>query len=220
MVTVTAPGADLLPFDCSGDHDGPCSGRKGCKVEQAAADRWNESAPPRWALLWLRVRNVLRVEGVVILAKVWEPQARGVAHLHLVVTLEVHRVLVRALKELAADYGFGFVDDGRGVRAGSPAIAAGAYVASYIGDGGKVEAVCEAIREGVIPSRSFFVAPAISGGITMRFLRLKRRAWAVLHLGAPVPMWCSAIEWGLATEAVGWSAFAGADPPILEVAGS
>lgn len=219
MVTVTAPGADRLPWGCSVDH-GPCSGWKGCQVEQAAADRWNESAPARWALLWQRVRNVLRGEGLVILAKVWEPQSRGVGHLHLVVPVEVHRAVVRVLKESAADYGFGFVDDGRGVRAGSPAIAAGAYVASYIGDGGKIEGVCEAIREGVIPSRSFYVAPAISGGITMRHLRLRRRAWAVLHLGASVPMWCSAIDWGRATEAVGWSAFAGADPPIMEAAGS
>lgn len=219
MVTVTAPGADVLPWACSVDHD-PCSGKKGCKVEHAVAERWNQSAPDRWALLWQRVRNEVRVSGTLILAKVWEPQARGVAHLHLVVPLEVHRAVVRALKELAADYGFGFVDDGRGVRAGAPAIAAGAYVASYIGDEGKLEAVCDAIREGVIPSRSFFVAPAIAEGITMRYLRLRRRAWAVLHLGAPVPMWCSALEWGRVTEDIGWPPLAGADPPMLEVAGS
>lgn len=212
MVTVTAPGAELLPWACVEDHQH--SGRLGCQVDRAAADRWNESAPARWAMLWQRVRNGLRASGVLVVAKVWEPQARGVGHLHLVVPVEVHRAVVAVLKDQAADYGFGFVDDGRGVPAGAPAAAAGAYVASYIGSGGKVEAVCDAIREGVIPARSFFVAPSISDGMTMRFLRLRRRAWAVLHAGASVPMWCTAIEWGRATEAVGWSR-SGADPPAV-----
>jgi len=202
MVTVTAPGSDLLPWACDQDHKH--SGRLGCRVDPDTAARWNATATARWAMLWQALRNDLRLSGLLVLCKVWEPQSRGVGHIHLIVPLIHHRVVVSWLKAHAQDFGFGFVDDGRGVPPGSPAIAAGAYVASYLGSAGKVDGVCDAIREGVIPSRSFYVAPAISQGCTMRSLRLKRRAWAVLHAEAPVPMWATAEEWGRALEAVGW----------------
>lgn len=210
MITVTAPGSDVLPWGCHEDHDH--SGRIGCRVEEVSASRWNETAPGRWASMWQVLRNDLRLSGLLVLCKVWEPQRRGVAHLHLVVPLVAHRVLVWWLKAHAQDFGFGFVDDGRGIPPGSPASAAGAYVASYIGTAGKVEGVCDAIAEGVIPIRSFYVSPVIADGCTMRHLRMRRRAWAVLHRGAPVPMWATATEWGRALEGAGWS-LSGMDPP-------
>lgn len=210
MVTITAPGSDQLPWGCDEDHHH--SGRIGCRVDDVEASRWNETAPARWASMWQVLRNDLRLSGLLVLCKVWEPQSRGVGHLHLVVPLVHHRVIVWWLKAHAQDFGFGFVDDGRGVPPGSPAAAAGAYVASYIGTAGKVESVCDAIAEGVIPSRSFFVSPGITDGCTMRHLRLKRRAWAVINHGAPVPMWATAKDWGRALEGVGWSS-SGSDPP-------
>lgn len=212
MITVTAPGADQLPWSCEHDHDRH-SGRLGCRVRADEASRWNASAPRRWSMMWQNLRNDLRLSGLLVLVKVWEPQARGVGHLHVVVPLVHHRVLVEWLKAHAQDYGFGFVDDGRTIPPGSPAQAAGAYVASYIGSGGKVETVCEAIKDGVIPSRSFYVSPAVANGCTMRHLRLKRRAWAVVFHGAAIPWWCDAENWGRALEGIGWSS-SGSDPPL------
>lgn len=162
--------------------------------------------------MWQALRNDLRRSGILVLVKVWEPQQRGVAHLHLIVPLEHHRAIVGWLRANGSDYGFGFADDGRGIKAGSTASSAGAYVASYIGTAGKVESVCDAISKGVIPSRSFFVSPRIADGCTMRYLRMKRRAWAVINHGAPVPMWATAMEWGRALEGAGWSSSA-MDPP-------
>jgi len=211
MITITAPGADVLPWGCAAD-DHPHSGKLGCRVDPVHARSWNDSAPWRWALMWQALRNDLRRSGILVLVKVWEPQQRGVAHLHLIVPLEHHRAIVGWLRANGSDYGFGFADDGRGIKAGSTASSAGAYVASYIGTAGKVESVCDAISKGVIPSRSFFVSPRIADGCTMRYLRMKRRAWAVINHGAPVPMWATAMEWGRALEGAGWSSSA-MDPP-------
>ena len=219
MVTVTAPGSEVLPWGaCAVDHEGdPCSGRLGCVVESAAAERWNESAARRWSMMYQAVRDQLRPRGTVILAYVWEPQRRGVGHLHVVVPVEWLGPVVAALKDLAADYGFGFVDDNRRsrrIKPGAMAGQAGAYIGSYLGKGGKVEAVVDAMRAGVIPRRAFYVSSRLSRGYwTMRFLRLRRRAWAVLHLGAPVPTWCPIDLWVRACEAAGWGASSGLDPP-------
>lgn len=203
MVTITAPGADVLPWACAGEHDRH-SGLVGCRVDPVAAERWNDSAAYRFRRMWLALRNELRLEGTLILAKVWEPQARGVGHLHQAVPLEHHAAIVGWLKAHAGDFGFGFVDGSSRIRPGASGGRVGAYLASYLGSAGKVDAVIQAISDGVIPARSFFVAPAISGGLTMRALRLRRRAWCVLNAGAPVPMWASAIEWGSALRAAGY----------------
>jgi len=199
LIVVTAQGSDRLPWACTIEHHH--DGRYGCRVEQGAADRNNESQDWRWAMLWKRVSNRLKLDGTVILAKAWEPQARGVGHLNLIVPLELVARVAGLLREMGPDYGFGFVDDGsrgrRRLRHDATGSDAAAYVASYIGDGGKVAEVLDAIREHVIPSRSFYVANQLTGvsGCTMRSLRLRRRAWAYLRGVCERPKWVELDEW-------------------------
>jgi hypothetical protein len=137
----------------------------------------------------------------VILAKAWEPQARGVGHLHLVIPLELVARVTSLLRAIGPDYGFGFVDDGsrgrRRLRPGATGVDAGRYLASYIGNGGKVEDVLQGVRDGVVPSRTFYVANSLSGlsGCTMRSLRLRRRAWACLEGLCGFPKGVDRDEW-------------------------
>jgi hypothetical protein len=180
LVTLTAPGAEVLPWACpiAHRHDG----RNGCKVDRVEADAWNASVVNRERRLRRAVLGRLRRRGFsrVVAAKVWEPQGRGVAHAHYAVGLAAHRPFVAALKELAPRYGFGFVDDGRGHRGGG---GVGGYLGGYLGSGGKVEAVAAAVEDGVIPHRSWWVSPELTRytGVTMRSLRLVRKVWAHLQ---------------------------------------
>ena len=119
LITLTAPGADRLPWDlghCSHRPDRECSGKLGCRVQQRAAREWNDVAPWKWA----RLRNAARMAtertvGVKprILERVWEPQKRGVAHLHVVLGYGrrerlAARVFLVHLARLAREYDFGF----------------------------------------------------------------------------------------------------------------
>lgn len=124
MVSITAPGADRLPWDeyhCAGRHSrgGDHSGKRGCRVEQQAAREWSETATMRYADLRraaaVHVRRHAPVS-VTLLERVWEPQKRGVPHLHLVLgaktreEIEAAAEFVAKLKELAPSYDFGNVD--------------------------------------------------------------------------------------------------------------
>ncbi len=91
LVTLTAPGADLLPWDKSkcpkGEHR--CSGRLGCRVEWLAAARWNMTVTKRLGdLLKVAREATRRAHGsrgrVEVLGYVCEAQQRGVFHPHVV----------------------------------------------------------------------------------------------------------------------------------------
>jgi hypothetical protein len=91
LVTLTAPGADVLSWDpakCpSGTHT--CSGRLGCRVDRFAAAVWNSTVTKRLGdLLKVARERVRRKHGrhaqVVVLAYVCESQHRGVFHPHVV----------------------------------------------------------------------------------------------------------------------------------------
>jgi hypothetical protein len=129
MVSITAPGDERLPWDehhCAGRHTrgGNHSGKRGCRVEQRAAREWNETATTRYAMLRRTATQHLRrmvsrgalAENVNLLERVWEPQKRGVAHLHLVLgagtreEIEAAAEFVKKLKDEAESYDFGFVD--------------------------------------------------------------------------------------------------------------
>ena len=122
MFSVTAPGADLYPFDprfCSHPPSCRCSGRIGCRVDPDVAEAFNRKAGEWWSQLH-RVAKVRadRATGHKgkLLVRVWEKQKRGLAHLHGVVAvgtpaeLAWAKAYVNALRELAPRYGFGFVD--------------------------------------------------------------------------------------------------------------
>lgn len=79
LSAVTAPGADLLGWDerlCEGLAEHAHSGRLGCRVDEAVARAWNESAPGRWRRLHRRAyQEAVRQTG--------EPQAAGNAAAYL-----------------------------------------------------------------------------------------------------------------------------------------
>jgi hypothetical protein len=86
---VTAPGAADLPwaegaYSRLGHHKH--SGRLGCRVDEAKAREWNESAPSRWRRLHRRAyQDTVKRCGsgsVWLVARVWEMQTRGVLHVH------------------------------------------------------------------------------------------------------------------------------------------
>jgi len=91
LVTLTAPGADVLAWDRSKCPDGKhtCSGRLGCRVDWVKAAGWNATVTKRLGDLLSMARertrrkhgNAVRVE---VLGYVCEAQLRGVFHPHLV----------------------------------------------------------------------------------------------------------------------------------------
>jgi len=128
MIAVTPPGAKDLPFDCNKVHRRrgtvvPCASKFGCRTEDAAAESWARSAPERWKKLRDAARKaVARADfptaGLVV-QRFWEPQKRGVPHLHLISVARTPIEYAAAnrfaieLSRLAPEYGFGFVDRGR-----------------------------------------------------------------------------------------------------------
>lgn len=189
LVTVTAPGVDVLPW-------GPC----GTLVDERAAAAWNRDAPTNWSYLHRAAapdaREVAAGWGMTwrLLVKAWEYQRRGVLHLHLLVPagspamLAASNRYVAALHENAHAHGFGFVDRGKlpstGPRRSARTLQpvdphrAAAYVSAYVastgaGKGGVAEV---AAKQGV-PGAVVYVAQALTArsGVTMRSLRARRR---------------------------------------------
>lgn len=99
MLTVTAPGDDVLPRD----HDGRC--------ELDALAHWCDSRGKRWrSLRNSAVRSCGRRSPV--LATVWQPQpGRGAPHAHCVIrATDSGYAYALAMDRLSASHGFGFVD--------------------------------------------------------------------------------------------------------------
>jgi hypothetical protein len=203
MFSVTAPGAGLYPFDtrfCSHSPSQRCSGRLGCRVDPAAAEAFNRHAGAWWSQLHrsakVRADRATGYKGK-LLARVWEKQKRGLAHVHGVISVQswAERAwaeeYVTALKELAPRYGFGFVDGWQKIgRRFWPGDQAGAYLSGYFvsGKGGKA-ALTENVQAGDLPRVVVFVSRDLTGrtGCTMRNLRNARRLWASRHLFADAP---------------------------------
>lgn len=129
MTTVTAPGEEAgLVWDrahCSHPPGEACSGRKGCRVVQGAADLWNESSHKWWSELNRiakqhadrRLRALGYEKRGGLLAYGWEMQKRGVWHLHIVLGMQTAperewaRAYVEALRTIGPSKGFGWVDE-------------------------------------------------------------------------------------------------------------
>ena len=194
MFTVTAPGADVFPFDrrfCVHSPSQKCSGRLGCRVDPDAAEAFNKVAGKWWSELHraakVRADRATDHKGR-ILARVWEKQKRGLAHVHGVVSvgtpgeLAWSEAYVDALRALAPRYGFGFVDGwqkiGRRFWQGGRA---GAYLSSYLVGGKRTKcAITETVKARDLPRLVVFVSRTLTGrtGCTMRSLRNARRIWA------------------------------------------
>ncbi len=87
--TITAPGADSLPWDsdlCNHRPDLACSGKLGCQVAGFDAAVWNGTGPRRWSWFVTYLRR--RLGEQVQYCGVWEYQARGVLHRHFLLRIE------------------------------------------------------------------------------------------------------------------------------------
>lgn len=194
MFSVTAPGADLYPFDprfCSHSPGEKCSGRRGCRVDPVVAEAFNRRAGKWWSELHRAAKTRAdRATGRKgkLLARVWEKQARGLAHLHGVLSVETPgdvawaKAYLTALREMAPRYGFGFVDGWEKVgRKFWPGEQAGAYLSSYFVRGrGRKAPITENVLAGDLPRLVVFIGRDLSSrsGCTMRSLRSARRLWA------------------------------------------
>jgi hypothetical protein len=194
MFSVTAPGADLYPFDprfCSHRPGPRCSGTLGCQVDAKMARAFNEKAGGWWSELHraakVRADRATGHKGKVR-ARVWEKQPRGLAHVHGVIAVSTPaerawaKSYVTALREMAPSKGFGFVDGWHKIgRKFWPGEQAGAYLSSYFVRGRGMKApITENVLAGDLPKFVVFVARDLTAvtGCTMRNLRLTRRIWA------------------------------------------
>jgi hypothetical protein len=193
MFSVTAPGADLYPFDprfCSHSPSKRCSGRLGCRVAPEVAAAFNRNAGKWWSELHraakTRADRACGFKGKLA-CRVWEKQKRGLAHLHGVISVESPanvrwaEAYITALREMAPRYGFGFVDGWHKVgRKFWPGVQAAAYLSSYFAGGRGVKmAITETVLAGDLPRLVVFVGRDLTAttGCTMRSLRDARRIW-------------------------------------------
>ena len=212
LVTLTAPGADLLPWDptkCPGGQH-RCSGKLGCRVNWLDAAIWNSTVTKRLGGLLKVARERTRRKhgdnGVVVLAYVCESQQRGVFHPHVVLGYRTAadraalETFVDALRRQRGAYGFGTGRRGS-FDAGKPerftGLDAGRYISKYLRpDGAKTSFVplLEAVNR--ISERDpdtgrhkqllrpVYVSPILTRmtGITMGFLRFCRRVFMMLKV--------------------------------------
>lgn len=176
LVTITAPGRDRLP-------------------DRAAMEAWNRTAPERWrAIHRAASQRARRRHGrFSLVAWSWEYQRRGALHKHVIVGVASARELaaahtyVQALHELRQAHDFGFVDRGRktgGRRALEviPPARAGRYVAKYLSplENGKPTLSATVVQPDVPPLVAYVSRSLTTRtGVTMRFLRWRRYAWAM-----------------------------------------
>ena len=192
LLTVTAPGADRLPWDESvcaplGPHRH--SGKLGCRVRREAASKFNEQAPRQWTRLHRSVYSWCRRNGYRprLLMRVVELQHRGVLHIHPVLANSTaseragRQAYQRRLARVAGNYGFGFVDRKSELR--SPTAAA-AYLSAYFvtGKRGKLN-LQESVTSGEMPRSIIHIDFRLTKatGITMRSLRLQRFIWVLMN---------------------------------------
>jgi hypothetical protein len=122
MVAITPPGEQRLPWDqewCSHRRPHQHKGPSGCRVQQRAAREWSETAGERYKLMRDAAGKFTRRHGpqpVNLIGRVWEPQRRGVPHLHVVLGYGAlteriaANLFVSYLKAHSADYDFGWVE--------------------------------------------------------------------------------------------------------------
>ncbi len=164
----------------------------GCRVNPALARAFNKEAGKWWSRLHRKAKQRAdRATGHKgrLLARVWEKQKRGLAHLHGVISVaspvEVAwaQAYLEALRALAPSEGFGFVDGWEKVgRRFWPGDQAGAYLsgAYFVRGRGTKAALTENVSAGDLPCVVVFVGRQLTQktGVTMRSLRNARQLWA------------------------------------------
>jgi hypothetical protein len=213
-IAITGPGADRLPWDedyCLERRVGKRhrhSGGRGCRVQQRALREWSDTLTYRWQLYRQAARIATKRElGYAppwVLCRVWEPQKRGVPHLHLVVPFgspyeqQAARVFLKHLKRLAGDYDFGHV--GRHKGPDLQAIEgreAARYLANYLaGRTNSKTSIRANIADPLLPRSLLWLTPKLTREtmVTMRTLRRARHLWAAAAGVCPVPRWAGLEE--------------------------
>ena len=187
FITLTAPGADVLPWDTSicGHGPGECSGKNGCVCERYTVARWNETAPQRWSWFVTEMRRILKRD--VQFAGSWETQGRGALHRHFLLWAAgvSERRMRAAVRLCAARWGFGRQLDVQaihGLDAREVAIKAG-YIAKYATKGGDL-AVSLDVATGEIQQGGYRRWSASRHwGQTMRCVREDRAIWVRCQRG-------------------------------------
>lgn len=207
IATLTAPGADVLPWDptlCKIEGPHRHSGPDGCAVDQWAAAAWNRTVTRRLSSLNHAARERVRRAKLLapdILASVLETK-RGVFHAHVILGYEPCQrqgleLFLDVLDELRGEYEFG-TSRGGGFDRGRPGFFtgphAGLYSSKYLRPDSakgsfvpvlrKIEELSERdpntgrMRDQVRP---VFVSPKLTrrSGVTMRFLRWARYAFVM-----------------------------------------
>lgn len=185
LVTITAPGRDVLGHDGDG------------LVHDLAAWRWNGTAASRWREMHRAAAQIARRRhGVLsVLAWSWEYQRRGVLHKHVVVGVHTARELgaahtyVQALHELRDRYGFGYVDRGRrhgGKRSLEvvPPTRAARYLAKYLApidrETGKL-VLSETVLRPDVPPLVVYVSRALTVRTNCTMRELRRVRWVFVQ---------------------------------------
>ena len=203
MYTITPPGADQLPWDrskCSHAAGVPCSGPRGCVIEEEARRRWNASFQRRFSRLYETAQAAVKRElgaraNVLTIGK--EAQKRGATHGHFVVgcgsalELRAARAFRRHLERLSAHrrYEFGHVN-GKFVKP-KDAREAAAYLSSYFVRGrGHKAPLTEAVTNGELPRLPLYVSRRLTAvtRTTMRNKRRQRQLHVCSSRGLPKPL--------------------------------
>jgi hypothetical protein len=205
LSAVTPPGQDKLPYDeryCA--HLGPHvhGKRYGCRIGEETLKEWTRDISERWKRLHNAARNATRREAgrcLPLLTRVWEPQARGAAHVHVVFALKspedtrIALLYFEQLARLAPSHGFGFV----GAKKGSSVqILSGERAASYLSNyfvrGAREKATLqENACNPYLPNMLIWVSSKVTKltGVTMRNLRRARHMWAFFVGLCELPNW-------------------------------
>jgi hypothetical protein len=188
LITITAPGKDLLPWGCGKDHEH--SGDRGCKVKDDYADLWCAAAPKQLAMMRDAARQAVKRAGLPVdklwLERVWEPQKRGVAHVHVVAGADTPLELAAAerfhaeLVRLAPDYQFG---DRLHITKPMVGEEAARYLAGYLlGRSRKKGTIRDNLGDPRMPKSLIYVSRSLTKitGVTMRRMRVVRWYFAAL----------------------------------------
>ncbi len=182
MVAITAPGSDALPWACERDHRH--SGSQGCRVEEQAATEWAATLTQRWKELREDARlATLRGTGLkpTLLLRVWEPQKRGVPHLHVVlgVRTEAEKIAAERFRQeldaRAAYHGFGFVQ--RHVHETGPRQAARYLVGYLLGRSKRKGTIRENIAHPRMPRSLIWLTPNLTRSTLCTMRRLRYARW-------------------------------------------
>jgi hypothetical protein len=207
LFSITAPGADHLPWDLNacrvaGEHRH--SGELGCQVESGQALLWNESAQHRFSTAQreakrradIALRRLGSKRRISKCLSWWELQKRGVLHAHVALPMGDaeerywSRAYVTAWEQLAGRFWFGYVDRWQKIESkAQPSERVGRYVAGYtLGGKGKVS-LARAVRDPRMPPRTFHINRRLTAvsKATMRNARLNRRINAALDGKCPWP---------------------------------